>query len=110
MILQKYQACIDACADCIVACKDASSEDLKEDDIAMMARTIKLEHDCAAVCILAMQSMASDSEFVKQICTLCVEICNTCADECDKYNYMEQSSVCADTCRKCAIECAKIFL
>lgn len=108
MVTQKYQACIDACADCIVACKDASTEDLKEDDIEMMSRSIKLDHDCAAVCILAMQSMASDSEFVKQICTLCVEICTTCAVEADKYDYMEHCKVCADACRKCAIECAKI--
>lgn len=108
MIPKKYQACIDACADCIVACKDASTEDLKEDDIEMMSRSIKLDHDCAAICILAMQSMASDSEFVKQICKLCVEVCTICADECDKYDYMEHCKICAEACRKCAIECAKI--
>jgi Domain of Unknown Function (DUF326) len=108
MVPIKYQICIDACADCIVACKDASNEDLKEEDIQMMSRSIKLDHDCAAICILAMQSMASDSEFVKQICTLCIEICNTCADECDKYAHMEHCRVCSDACRKFAIECAKI--
>jgi hypothetical protein len=68
MIPEKYKVCIDACADCIVACKDAATENLKEDDIEMMSRTIKLDHDCAAVCILAMQLMASNSELMSQIC------------------------------------------
>jgi len=108
MIPQIYQACIDACSDCIVACKDAATENLKEDDIEMMSRTIKLDHDCAAVCTLAMQSMASDSELVSQICQLCMEVCNNCAEACEKYDYMIQGKICAEACRKCAIECAKI--
>lgn len=108
MILEKYQVCIDACADCIVACKDAATENLKEDDIEMMSRTIKLDHDCAAVCILAMESMASDSELVSQICKLCMEVCNICAEACEEYDYMAQCKISAEACRKCAIECAKI--
>lgn len=108
MIPEKYKVCIDACADCIVACKDAATENLIEDDIEMMSRTIKLGHDCAAVCILAMQSMASNSELVGQICKLCMEVCNICAEACEEYVYMVQCKICAEACRKCAIECAKI--
>ncbi len=74
----------------------------------MMSRTIKLDHDCAAVCTLAMQSMASDSELVSQICQLCMAVCNICAEACEKYDYMIQCKICAEACRKCAIECAKI--
>jgi hypothetical protein len=108
MIPQIYKACIDACADCIVACKDAATENLKEDDIEMMSRTIKLDHDCAAVCILNMQLMAANSELVGQICKLCMEVCNICAEACEEYDYMVQCKICAEACRKCAIECAKI--
>lgn len=108
MTLQKYQNCIDACADNIVACKNCATEDLKEDDIEMMSRAIKLNHDCAAICISAMQAMASESEFIKQICALCAEICVTCADENSKYSYMEQNKICEEACRKCATECEKI--
>lgn len=108
MIPEKYKVCIDACADCIVACKDAATVNLKEDDIEMMSRTIKLDHDCAAVCILAMQLMASNSELMSQICKLCLEVCNICAEACEEYDYMVQCKICAEACRKCAIECAKI--
>lgn len=105
---QKYKACIVACFDCMVACKNAATENLKEDDIEMMARTIKLDHDCAAVCILVIQLLASDSELVSQVCKLCTEVCNICADACEKYDYMVQCKIGAEACRKCAIECAKI--
>lgn len=108
MISQQYQKCLDACADCIVACKNCATEDLQEDDIEMMSRVIKLNHDCAAICILAMQAMASESEFIKQICTLCAEICMVCADENSKYTYMEQNKLCEEACRKYAAECEKI--
>jgi Domain of Unknown Function (DUF326) len=108
MPLKKYQHCIDACADSIVACKNCANEDLNEQDIEMLARCIRLNLDCAAVCILAMQAMASESEFVKQICKLCAEICNTCADECEKHTHMEHCQKCAEACRRCAEECSKM--
>ncbi len=108
MTLQKYQNCIDACADSIVACKNCANEDLQEEDVEMLVRCVRLNHDGAAVSILAMQAMASNSEFVKQICSLCAEICNVCADECEKYTHMEHCKICAEVCRKCAVECSKI--
>lgn len=108
MALPKYQNCIDACADSIVACKNCANEDLKEHDVEALARCIKLNHDGAAVCILAMQAMSSDSEFVKQICKLCAEICTSCADECDKHEHIEHCKICAEACRKCALECIKL--
>lgn len=91
-----------------MACKSCANEDLKEQDVEVLARCIKLNHDCAAVCILAMQAMASDSEFVKQICKLCAEICTTCANECDKHEHIEHCKMCAEACRKCTLECIKI--
>jgi Domain of Unknown Function (DUF326) len=97
---------MDACFACLVACNYCASEDLKEQDVKMLARCIRLDHDCAAICSLAINAMASGSEFTKQICKLCAEICTACALECEKHaHHMEHCKVCAESCRKCATEC-----
>lgn len=105
MINLKYQSCITACADCAVACLYCANEDLTESDVKMLARCIKLDHDCAAMCLLAVQAMASSSEFAAKICVLCAEICTACAIECEKHTHMEHCKDCAAACRKCAAEC-----
>lgn len=100
---------MDACFDCVVACNHCASEDLKEQDVKMLERCIRLDRDCAAICSLAINAMASDSEFTKQICKLCAEICTACAIECEKHaDHMAHCKVCAESCRKCATECIEM--
>ena len=74
----------------------------------MLTRCIRLDHDCAAICLLAMEAMAGGSEFAKQICKLCAEICNTCAVECEKHSHIEHCKKCAEVCRKFAVECSNM--
>lgn len=102
---QKFQECIDACTECAVECKHCATACLEEKDVQMLARCIKLDHDCAAICLLATEAMASGSEFVMQICNLCADICEKCAQECEKHSHMEHCKRCAEACRKCAEQC-----
>ena len=104
----KFQSCITACSECAVECKSCASACLNEQDVKMCARCIKLDHDCASICLLAMEAMASGSDFVKQICKLCADICNACEVECEKHSHMEHCKTCAEACRKCAVECGKM--
>lgn len=53
---EKYQSCIDACNDCMVACEHCATECLYEQDVKMMARCIELDRclrhgmrDCSAL-------------------------------------------------------------
>ncbi len=105
MSLQKYQDCITACSACAVECAHCESTCLNEENIKNLARCIKLTHDCAAMCLFALEAMSSASEFAKQICSLCADMCNTCALECEKQTTMEDCLRCAEACRKCAVEC-----
>lgn len=102
---EKYQNCIDECLACAIMCQHCASGCLNEKDIAMLARCIKLDQDCSAICFLAAQFMASDSEFAQEICLLCAKICDACASECEKHSHMEHCKECAEACRKCATEC-----
>jgi Domain of Unknown Function (DUF326) len=107
--MKKYQSCMDACYACLVACNHCASEDLKEADVKMLAQCIRLDRDCAAMCSLAINAMASDSQFAAQICKLCAEVCTACATECEKHaHHMAHCKVCAEACRKCATECGNM--
>jgi hypothetical protein len=105
---QKYQSCIDACTACAVECYHCASECLDEQDVKMLAQCIRLDHECAAICFLAVQAMAGGSEFANEICRLCAEICTACAVECEKHAHMEHCKKCAEACRKCAAECSNM--
>jgi hypothetical protein len=105
---QKLQSCIAACSDCTVECRSCISECLNEQDVKMLAQCIRLNQDCAAMCMVAMEAMAGGSEFVKPICTLCATICYACAIECEIHSQVYHCTKCAEVCRKCAIECNKM--
>lgn len=108
MSYQKFQNCIASCSECAVACTHCANEDLNEENIKMLAHCIRLDYDCASACILAMKAMAGNSEFVRQICKICAEVCDACATECEKYPRMEHCRLCAEACRRCAAQCKRV--
>jgi hypothetical protein len=82
---QKYQTCIDACNVCFEACEFCATLCLREEDVKMMAKCIQLCHECATICATASQFMSSDSDYVKQIYSLCANICDVCVAEYEKH-------------------------
>jgi hypothetical protein len=51
--------------------------------------------------------MSRDSEYVKQICNVCAELRDACANEYKKHQRMEHCKLCAGSCRKYIEECYK---
>ncbi|WP_075791273.1 four-helix bundle copper-binding protein [Massilia putida] len=100
----QFQSCIQACYQCAQACDTCVAACLHEPDPKMMARCIELDDECAAVCRLAAQLMSRSSEHAMQICQLCAEICEACADECAKHQ-AQHCQECASVCHRCAQEC-----
>jgi hypothetical protein len=70
----------------------------------MMAHCIALDIDCAQICALAAAAMSRGSEHSQAICTLCADMCQSCADECVKHQ-MAHCQQCAQACQDCAKEC-----
>jgi hypothetical protein len=93
MAHEQFKACIDACNDCALACNYCASACLKEKDVAMMARCIQLDIDCAEICRLAVGYMARGSELAAAVCEVCATICDACAQACRR---------CAEECRRMA--------
>jgi len=104
MINTKFQSCIDTCLSCATLCEYCASECLGEKDVAMMARCIELDRECAEACYASARLMAIGGEHAHMFCYSCAEICDDCADECEKHN-PEHCKRCADECRKCADAC-----
>lgn len=104
---EKYQKCIDICLDCAQVCEFCVTSCLNEADPKEMAYCIKLDRDCADICILSAQFMARDSIFSKRLCLICAQICRACGEECAKFSQIHCQN-CADICNDCATECEKM--
>ena len=102
---EEYQSCIEACYECATECFHCENACLEEKNAKELVQCIRLNRDCADVCLLAAKIMSSGSSFANEICGLCASVCDSCAEECEKHSHMEHCKKCAEACRKCAEEC-----
>lgn len=105
---EKWQSCIDACMRCAESCEYCATCDLQENNLKMMINCAQTNRACASVCWTSAQLMSMDSEFSKQFCNLCADICDACAKECERHTDMDHCQQCAQSCRKCADECRRM--
>ncbi len=101
----EYQLCTDECVACAIECRICNTACLLEPDMNVLAHCIRLTDECAAICLLAMNSMTGNSKFAADVCKLCATICTACAVECEKHQHVEHCARCAAQCRKCAAAC-----
>lgn len=105
---EKYQNCIDTCNACADSCEFCATSCLREQDVKMLERCIQLNRECASICYTKSQVMSLDGEHVREICRVCADICDACAQECEKHKQMDHCQRCAEACRICAAECRKM--
>jgi hypothetical protein len=104
---KEYHACIEACVECWLACEMCAEACLHESDVKRMVECIRLDRDCAEVCQAAVRLMVRGGELAPAFCRVCAEICDACAEECERHE-AEHCQVCAAACRRCAEECRKM--
>ena len=102
---EKNKALIATLNNCIAECNYCTTACLDEQDVEMLAKCIKLDIDCAAICTLTASLIARGSEHGSHLLKECAEVCNACAEECEKHAHMEHCKQCAEVCRKCAAAC-----
>jgi len=90
--------------DCALACEHCATSCLQEEDVKSMAQCIKLDRDCADICVQGARLLQRDSDIGHQYLLLCEEICRMCGDECSKHQ-MDHCQRCAAACRQCAEAC-----
>jgi hypothetical protein len=69
---QQHQSCIQACQSCAQECEHCGNACIQENRPACARACI----DCADVCWTSAGFMSRDSQFMKQHCRLCAEVCH----------------------------------
>lgn len=99
-----YKQCLEACYACAAACDNCAASCLQEENLEMMRGCIRLDMQCAAICRLAAQFIAQQSDSAVALCQLCAELCQQCADECGQHQH-DHCQHCAQACQRCAAAC-----
>jgi len=92
--------------DCYRACSQTISHCLEMGGKHVEPGHIRLLMDCENICALSALYMARGSQFHPEVCGICADICDRCAQSClevDPNDSMMQQ--CADACRTCAQSC-----
>ncbi len=90
-LLQTLMKCITACEHCADACLD-------EPDPSHMKECVRLDRDCADICMLTARCIGRDSDRSHDLLRVCIVVCDACREECSRHENAH--------CRKCAEVCA----
>jgi hypothetical protein len=96
---------VNALNNCANACNYCTASCLQEPDVNRMAMCIKLDIDCAALCSLTASFLARNSVHGEHLLSECAELCNLCANECERHPRMLHCTECAEACRQCEEAC-----
>lgn len=99
-LIQTIIQCANACDHCTSSC-------LQEKHVAHLTVCIQRNMECASVCRATAQLLHFGSDHANAACQLCADICNACAEECEKHEH-DHCQKCAAACRKCAEECVSL--
>jgi hypothetical protein len=105
---EHFKRCIDANNACAAVCDITAASGMHEANIHAMEDCVSLSRDCAEICRLAASYMERGSKMASAVLLACIEACERCRKECDKY-MMDYCEACAAACRKCAVECQALI-
>lgn len=102
--------CIEECFVCAQTCIACADACLGEEMVAELTQCIRLNNDCADVCIstgkVASRRTGSDQEVIRRMLDACATACGLCAAECEKHaERHEHCRICAEACRRCEQAC-----
>ena len=107
--------CIKACFDCAQACTACADACLGEQDVTPFLRCIRLNLDCADICITTGKMLSRQTEFdpamVLGVLESCAAACKLCGDECAMHaeRGLAHCGVCAEACVRCEAACNKLL-
>ena len=100
---RETRECIEACQRCHAVCESmAMIYCLEMGGEHTRPQHFRLMMDCSLLCQAAADLMMHKSQFHHQLCALCIEACDACAEDCATLEGMEE---CVLACRACAQAC-----
>jgi hypothetical protein len=102
--------CVECCFDCVQACASCADACLGEPEVADLAACIRLDLDCADVCLalglIATRHTAGDPALIRAQLQACEIACGRCAAECERHGARHRHcAICAEACRDCERAC-----
>lgn len=102
--------CIEACFDSAQVCASCADACLGEAKVADLVQCIRLNMDCADVCLtsglIATRRSGGDVPLIEAQLRACQLACARCATECERHAQMhEHCAICAAACRDCERAC-----
>jgi hypothetical protein len=101
--------------DCIVKCLDCRSICVKVVDHYLRLRSVKSECpdirsllNCSEICATTARFMLRGSEFSRELCLFCAEVCKSCAGQFSGLRREAEIEACAAACRQCAECCERM--
>lgn len=106
--------CIEACFSCSQTCTSCADACLSEEQVSEMRKCIRLDLDCADICATTARVLTRQTEYdaptTRAQLQACIEICRTCAEECESHADMHQHcALCGQECRNCAEACEEML-
>lgn len=107
-------ACVDACYECAQTCTACADDCLSEPSVAELVKCIRLNQDCADVCVaagrVANRQTEYDANVTRSIVEACVAACRACGEECERHASMHRHcAICAEACRRCEQACLDLL-
>jgi hypothetical protein len=103
-----YQKCIISSSASAVACFQCVKALNKESGDSSFKALIALLNACASLCLVNLESLATESKSLIEVCNNCEEICVECAEACGKHPKNEYCQKAAIICSNNAMECKQI--
>lgn len=102
--------CLEECYSCAQTCTTCADACLGEEMVAQLRQCIRLNLDCADLCLaagsLGSRRTGSDEQGLVAALEACGIACGLCAEECERHAEMhEHCRICAEACRRCAEAC-----
>jgi hypothetical protein len=97
--------CIDECLSGYRICQQALQHCLQKGGRHALANHIRTLTDCAQICGVSAGFMLRGSDLQQQVCRLCREACEKCAQSCQNVNDDAEMQQCIDACHACAESC-----
>ena len=102
--------CIEECYSCAQSCTSCADACLAEEMVAELRQCIRLNLDCAGVCLaagtLATRRTGSNPQTIAAMLEACALACRLCAEECEKHTGRhDHCRICAEHCRRCEQAC-----
>ena len=107
-VKQETRECIEGCTECANTCQETLVHCLQKGDRHADAGHCETLIDCAEFCQVTVDFLLRGSEMATNVCGVCADICNRCAQECETFTDDTQMAECAEACRRAADACREV--